>query len=61
MAQSTVTAAADHRGVDPRHFRGEVSPQADKRFVPANGAQIMGGFAGPDDLIDNATGETRHR
>ncbi len=58
LAQSDVST---NRGVSARHFRGEASSQTDKRFVPANGAQIMGGFAGVDDLIDNATGETRHR
>lgn len=28
-----------------------------QRCVPANGAQIMGGFAGADDRFDTVTGE----
>jgi hypothetical protein len=34
----------------------ENAAQASRTCIPANGAQILGGFAGPDDLIDVNTG-----
>jgi hypothetical protein len=40
-----------------RHFRAGPGGT----FVPANGAEILGGFAGPGDLINTVTGETIHR
>jgi hypothetical protein len=44
------------KSVQPRAFRALAEVHAD-RCLPANGAQIMGGFAGPDDRLDPVTGE----
>jgi hypothetical protein len=40
-----------------REFRAYTSTENSRRCVPANGAQIMGNFAGADDRIDSVTGE----
>jgi hypothetical protein len=57
---ANAAAAQTARGlVDPRLFQAyseNVSEQS-RPCVPANGAQIMGGFAGSHDLIDTRTGE----
>ncbi len=55
---------------DPMHYRRH-SVNADeflahssgalKYCVPVNGAQILGGFAGPDDRLDPATGDICNR
>ncbi|WP_294534544.1 hypothetical protein [uncultured Rhodoblastus sp.] len=50
-------AKSDHKTVSPREFRAMSASQVPERCVPANGAQIMGGFAGPDDRLDSVTGE----
>jgi hypothetical protein len=49
MAQSGKSA---RHAPQAREFRAYTST-----CVPANGAQIMGGFAGADDRIDSVTGE----
>jgi hypothetical protein len=58
LAQSEKTTT---QVVNLRHFRADASAEAYRRFVPVNGAQIMGGFGSPGDLIDNETGEIHHR
>ncbi len=54
-----VAAQTGRTKVDPRamqaHF--EMAHQLPRSCVPVNGAQILGGFVGPDDLIDINTGD----
>ncbi|MBB4200471.1 hypothetical protein GGD83_004300 [Rhodoblastus sphagnicola] len=40
-----------------RDYRAAYAYRSSERCVAANGAQIMGGFAGPDDKLDTVTGE----
>lgn len=48
--------------VEPRDFTADVAtPRFEARCIPANGAQIMGGFAGPGDSLDSVTGEVCRR
>jgi hypothetical protein len=58
---ANVATAQTARGlVDPRLFRAyseSIIEQHRTTCVPANGAQIMGGFAGSRDLIDARTGQ----
>lgn len=41
----------------PRGFRADVAPNVVRHCVPATGAQVLGGFAGPYDWLDPMTGE----
>jgi hypothetical protein len=45
----------------PPAFRADVAPNAARRCVPATGAQVLGGFAGPYDWLDPMTGEICNR
>ncbi|MDI9848899.1 hypothetical protein QM467_12605 [Rhodoblastus sp. 17X3] len=47
------------KNVNPRAMQAhsEITSQPSRTCVPANGAQILGSFAGADDLIDVNTGE----
>jgi hypothetical protein len=57
---SSLAAAQPHKAkVDPRAMQANSSSTFEVRqtCIPANGAQILGGFAGGDDLIDVRTGE----
>ncbi|MDI9847841.1 hypothetical protein QM467_07215 [Rhodoblastus sp. 17X3] len=45
------------RAVDPPAYRAEYPIRPAARCIPANGAQIMGNFAGADDRFDSVTGE----
>lgn len=54
MAQSGKSA---RHAIQAREFRANDSTENYGRCIPANGAQIMGGFAGADDRIDSVTGE----
>jgi hypothetical protein len=47
----------DGSGADPSAYQGFYG-RAPRFCVPANGAQIWGGFAAPGDLIDPVSGET---
>jgi hypothetical protein len=40
-----------------REYRATYAYRSSERCVAANGAQIMGGFAGPGDKLDAVTGE----
>lgn len=42
----------------PRAFRGEIYPGPSPLCTPANGAEVLGGFAGPHDLVDPRNGLT---
>jgi hypothetical protein len=59
---ATALPAAAHPARDPSHhvraseFRAQSNVGANY-CVPANGAQILGGFAGPNDRLDPTTGE----
>jgi hypothetical protein len=61
LACSGLSAAAQsdkgarHQSLS-RQFRAEAARDAG-RCIPANGAQIMGGFAGSGDRLDSVTGE----
>jgi hypothetical protein len=44
----------------PRYYRSDIG-LAPRYCVPANGAQILGGFAGPSDMIDPVTGDVCSR
>jgi hypothetical protein len=46
--------------VSPREYRADFSTRGWDRCIRANGAQILGNFAGPDDWLDLATGELCH-
>lgn len=53
-------AAREHKRVDPMAMRASAEnfAQAPRRnCAPANGAQIIGGFAGAGDWLDADTGE----
>lgn len=54
-----VAAQTGRTKVDPRamqaHF--ETAHQFPRSCAPANGAQILGGFAGPNDFVDINTGD----
>jgi len=54
---------ADLRGRQnaPRAFRADVPPNFVRHCVPATGAQVLGGFAGPYDWLDPMTGEICNR
>lgn len=54
MAQSGKSA---HHQTLSREFRAEAVTRDAGRCLPANGAQIWGGFAGADDRLDSVTGE----
>jgi hypothetical protein len=41
----------------PREYRADFPTRGSDRCVRANGAQIMGNFAGADDWLDRVTGE----
>jgi hypothetical protein len=61
--QPTLAAAGK---VNPRDFQAygyEFQIQGDDhgQWRKANGAEILGGFAGPDDQVNTSTGEVRHR
>jgi hypothetical protein len=59
MAQPGIGA---RHAVEPRDFRADVAtPRFEERCIPANGAQIIGGFAGPGDSLDGVTGEVCRR
>ena len=58
LAQSDRTAV---HSISPREYRADFSPHVLDRCNPANGAQIMGGFAGPEDWLDSVTGELCRR
>lgn len=53
------TAKTGGTKVNPRAMQAhaETTPQPSRTCVPVNGAQILGSFAGADDLIDVNTGE----
>ncbi|MCW2318557.1 hypothetical protein M2322_004126 [Rhodoblastus acidophilus] len=59
LASSGVSAFAksDRDNAKSREYRAGYEAHAADRCVSPNGAQIMGGFAGPDDLIDSVTGQ----
>ena len=59
LASSGVSAMAksDHNAAKARDYQAAYSTHVEDRCLPANGAQIMGGFAGSDDRIDSVTGE----
>jgi len=58
LASSGVSAfAKDRDHAKSREYRAGYEAHAADRCVPPNGAQIMGGFAGPDDRIDSVTGQ----
>ena len=40
-----------------REYRATYAYRSSERCVAANGAQIMGGFAGPGDRLDAVTGQ----
>jgi hypothetical protein len=53
--------ASSYDGIStPRHYRSEMG-RAPRYCAPANGAQILGGFAGPSDLVDSVTGDICNR
>ena len=52
-----VMSQSGHKTIPPRDFRATSAHQVSEHCAPANGAQIMGGFAGADDRIDSVTGE----
>jgi hypothetical protein len=57
---SNLASAQPHKAkVDPRAYQAQSvgTPAFDRSCVAANGAQIWGGFAASDDLIDVRTGE----
>ncbi len=58
LAQSGKTAI---HTVNPREYRADFSTPGWDRCIRANGAQIMGNFAGPDDWLDSVTGELCRR
>jgi hypothetical protein len=58
LAQSGKAAT---QSVSPRDYRADSTTRGWDRCVRANGAQIMGGFAGPDDWLDPVTGEVCRR
>ena len=58
MAQNGTSA---HPRVHAREFRATAITQDPARWVAPSGARILGGFAGPDDLINSVTGEVRSR
>lgn len=47
--------------VSPREYRSDFSIRGWDRCIRANGAQIMGNFAGLDDWFDRVTGEPCRR
>ena len=49
--------AAVAHSVGPHDYRADFSTRSWDRCVRANGAQIMGNFAGADDWLDSVTGE----
>lgn len=59
LGAQVAAAETGRTKVNPRamqaHMDSEFQPA--RSCAPANGAQIIGGFAGPDDLIDANTGE----
>jgi len=58
LAQSGKAAV---HAVSPREYRADFPTRGWDRCIQANGAQIMGGFAGPDDGFDRVTGEPCRR
>lgn len=59
-------ALASAAQVNPRDFQAygyDIRIQGDEHagWRKANGAEILGGFAGPDDQVNSRTGEVRHR
>ena len=68
LVAATVVGAASARAdqVNPRefqafghHFQAQATDHGHWR--KANGAEILGGFAGPDDEVNDQTGEVRSR
>jgi hypothetical protein len=58
MAQS---GKSSRHAAPLRELRAYATPYDSGRWVPVNGAQIMGGFGGPGDFINSVTGEIRPR
>jgi hypothetical protein len=61
--QPAPTRAAE---VNPRDFQAfgydiRLQDQFPGEWRKPNGAEILGGFYGPDDQVNTRTGETRHR
>jgi hypothetical protein len=58
-------ASAQAREVNPRDFQAfgyDVRIGGDQsQWRKPTGAEILGGFYGPDDEVNDRTGETRHR
>ena len=63
LAANSASARARH--VDPREFQAQgyqfVDQQGHGAWRHSNGGEILGGFAGPDDLVNVYTGEVRSR
>ncbi len=59
LAMGTVPGFADTYGYvpsGPRAFRGEMMAPANPYCTPANGAEVLGGFAGDGQWVDRRTG-----